>query len=183
MKCPLCSVDLKRIRYEEVAVFACEPCNGYLVGTQKVTAIKRRQMNSVDTLKEEALADGAADSRHKLKCPRCRALMHKEFSRPPLSFHLDTCRACQLTWFDAGELACVQIGHLATPKGREAARFQQRHLNMTPEEKQEFEERLAQLPAGDASLATAFARGFLASHRDFCLSWAMHHLRDDLDIC
>ena len=72
------------------------------------------------------------------------------------------CHVSQTTvnkWFDTGELACLQLAYENTPRGQDSGKFQRRHRDMTPAEKEEFARRLAELPEGDATLASAFGSG------------------------
>ncbi len=89
--------------------------------------------------------------------------MDKEIWKGAASFHIDKCRDCRFIWLDAGELARIQLQHESTPRAQEAARFQNRHRQMTPEEKRQFEHNLARLPEGDATLASAFGEGLMES--------------------
>ena len=54
------------------------------------------------------------------------------------SFHIDKCRDYEYVWFDAGELARLQLDFEATLQGQEAAYFQEQLRNMTPKETQQF---------------------------------------------
>ena len=163
MKCPVCSSDLAPSRYEGLPVFTCDNCNGYLVATRRVTDIKRRRIQSPEDLKQEALVDGHGDSEDSLRCPRCRRRMDKELWKAAASFHIDKCRDCEFVWFDAGELARSQLDYEAKPRSQEALRFQDRHRQMTPEEKRQFAQDLARLPEGDATPASAFGAALMES--------------------
>jgi len=175
MKCPVCSSGLDRSRYEGLPVFICDDCNGYLVGTRRATDINRRRAKSPEDLKQEALVDGHKDSEDGLRCPRCRRPMDKELWKESASFHIDKCRDCELVWFDAGELARLQLDYEATPRAQEASRFQNRHRQLTPEEKRQFEHNLARLPEGDATLASAFGEGLMESMGN--LAWGLRRQR------
>jgi len=89
--------------------------------------------------------------------------MDKEHWKWADSFCIDKCRDCEVVWFDAGQLARLQLEHEATPRAREASRLQNRHREMTLEEKEQFEHHLACLPEGDATLASAFGEGLMES--------------------
>jgi Zn-finger nucleic acid-binding protein len=97
--------------------------------------------------------------------------MGKELLKGSASFCIDKCPDCELVWFDAGELARLQLDYEATPREREATRFQDRHRQMNPEEKRQFEQHLARLPEGDATLASAFGQGLMESMRN--VTWAL----------
>ena len=166
MKCPVCDAELRRSAYEGLPVFCCDSCHGYLVQTNRVANIKRRREKSDAELAEETQVAGA-DSKNQLACPRCRRSMTKETAQGENVFQIDKCQTCDVVWFDPGELARLQQNYQATPRAAEALRFQQRHQNMTAEEKAEFEEDLADLPPGDASLLSAFGHGLAESWNRF----------------
>ena len=169
MKCPVCSSDLAPSRYEGLPVFTCDNCNGYLVATRRATDINRRRTRSSEDLEQEALIDAHGDSVEGLRCPRCRRSMDQELWEGASPFHIDKCRDCEFIWFDAGELARSQLDYEATPRSQEALRFQERHRQMTPEEKRQFEQDLARLPEGDATPASAFGEAFMESAKT--LAW------------
>ncbi len=166
MHCPICLFSLSRSHYEGLPVFRCDLCNGYLVATRRVSGISRCREKAPDDLKREALAVAGMESGQNLQCPRCGRPMDKDHWPRVKTFQIDKCRECELVWFDTGELARLQLEYEATPIAQEAARFQDRHRRMTPEEQQQFEENLARLPEGDASLLSAFGEGLIDSLRN-----------------
>jgi Zn-finger nucleic acid-binding protein len=125
-------------------------------------SVRRAQATSVSQLQDEVLAERRDDTDDPLKCPRCCAAMQKEFIEEPASFFIDTCRTCELVWFDGGELARLQLSYEISPKGREAAEFQRRLREMTVEEREQFERNLTLLPKGDASVLSGFGAGLLS---------------------
>jgi Zn-finger nucleic acid-binding protein len=163
MKCPNCSSDLNRSQYEGLPVFSCADCSGYLVSTRRVTHINRRRIHSADELTEEAITDVREDREHSLRCPRCMRQMDKELCDQAKSFHIDKCVDCELVWFDAGELARSQLAYESTERAQETRQFQERHLQMTSDERKEFEHNLASLPEGEASLESEFGQGLIGS--------------------
>ncbi|HUS40176.1 MAG: zf-TFIIB domain-containing protein [Pirellulales bacterium] len=171
MDCPLCSTELRRTTYEGLPLFACDTCSGYLVATNRVSAIERRREKNAEDLMQEAAPAKLKDNQEALRCPRCRGRMMKEFAKSPAEFHIDTCERCDVVWFDAGELALIQLTFEATAAGQDAARFQDRHRTMSSEEKQEFEQQLARLPHGNASLGSGFGEGFLDMFRRMGREW------------
>jgi Zn-finger nucleic acid-binding protein len=167
MKCPRCSLKLDRTSYEGLPVFICRKCDGYLIRTHHVGSIKNRQEKSADELVVEAAAAVEKRLATGLACPRCRRRMTVELAPGPIDFHLDECRECSLVWFDGGELAHVQMHYEQSDGGRDAAELRARFHNMSAERREEFERNLAELPEGDASLASAFGEGLLESLRSF----------------
>jgi len=163
MKCPACTAELVRVTYEGLPVFRCQQCCGYLVGRRRLEGIKRSRGKSVEELKQETLAESRADTEQRVRCPRCRVYMKKEFLKDPASFHIDTCASCELIWFDGGELARLQLAHEITPQAREAAEFQRRLREMSPEQRAQFEENLANLPEPESPLFGGFREAVIGS--------------------
>jgi len=62
------------------------------------------------------------------------------------SFAIDYCQRCDLFWLDAGELAKLQLLFEASESGAERQRLKERLENMTPEQRDELERRIADLP-------------------------------------
>lgn len=93
--------------------------------------------------------------------------MTQEFWDEHPSFRLDTCQSCDFVWFDPGELARIQLDYEMSPQGRDAARVQDRLQNMSPEEKEAFEDALAKLPEGDATVASVFGTSLINRFRFF----------------
>lgn len=156
MNCPVCRTPLARGSYEEIPVFRCSDCRGYLVDSQKAKTIRSRIGLSIDELKAEVLADEQPDQAALLTCPRCRRRMGKQKLRCAGEFHLDVCDECRFIWFDGGELAIWQLAHENSDQGREAAALQQRHRSMTHEERANLQERIDQLPDAPSTLQTLF---------------------------
>ena len=171
MNFPVCSSTLKRSSYEGLPVFSCAQCSGYLVATRRVVEIRRRGAKSHEHLKQDAVVEGHNDSECRLRCPRCRRPMDKEFWKGRGSFRIDKCRDCELVWFDSGELAGIQREYEATQPAQDAARFRNRLWQLTPEERRELEQNLARLPEGDATLASAFGEGLMESMVE--LAWTL----------
>ncbi len=146
MKCPSCSSTLVRTEYEGFPVFRCDGCHGYLLARRRMGSIQKKQDKSIEHLKQETLAEAGEDTKDRIPCPRCRIRMKKEFLKEPAAFHIDTCKACQLVWFDGGELARLQLSHEISDRGQEAAEMKRRHDEMTPQRREQFERDLANLP-------------------------------------
>ncbi len=163
MQCPACSAELERSLYEGLPVFCCAGCQGYLVATRRAADIARVREKSPDLLQQEATVADALDSAEVLRCPRCRRQMVKEFRKGADAFHINTCRDCQLIWFDAGELARWQLAYQSTGRSQEAASLQEKHRQMDPAAKREFEENLARLPESEGTLQSAVGEAFKES--------------------
>lgn len=152
MKCPICKVKLTRKKYEEVAIHQCGDCQGTLLKFNRLKQIENRRDKLEEELMDE-MVNSAEDSRQKLRCSGCMSTMEKRRKKiGPWDFAIDRCNKCQLIWLDAGELAKMQVIFEFSEKGEEAERFRQRLKNMTPAEKAEYEERIANLPEGNFAM-------------------------------
>ncbi|MBN2294784.1 MAG: zf-TFIIB domain-containing protein [Pirellulales bacterium] len=161
MKCPVCNSELKRLMYEGFAVFRCMNCHGYLLSDRRIESIKRSNKRGQDLLKQEVIEESGADTLEEIRCPRCRRKMKKKFIPEPASLHLDRCADCEMSWFDGGELARLQLTHEISLRGRDAAEFRRRHEEMTPQRKIEFEENLKKLDSGEEMLGQSFFKTLL----------------------
>ena len=161
MKCPVCGSELKRLMYEGFAVFRCISCHGYLLSDRRVESIKRSANRNQETLKQEVTEESGTDTLEEIRCPRCRRKMKKKFIPDPASLHVDLCKDCEMSWFDGGELARLQLTHEISGRGRDAAEFRRRHEEMTPERKAEFEKNLEKLDSGEEMLGQSFFQSLL----------------------
>ena len=57
----------------------------------------------------------------------------------------------------------IQLQFEERPQTQEVARFHDRQLHMTDEERQEFEKNLAKLPEGEATCVSGFGKGLMNS--------------------
>jgi Zn-finger nucleic acid-binding protein len=157
MKCPLCRQPFIRVRRVNFSVRHCPQCLGYLVDYDRLATIKRSTERSVEELMQEAEATAGIDSLERLRCPQCLEFMRKQLIPPPAEFHIDLCRACNLTWFDGGELASYILHYRISDQGREAEELRRRHEQMSPQRRAEFQQQLDQLPSsGDNPLDGRF---------------------------
>ncbi len=161
MKCPTCSDTLVRVKYEGFPVFRCESCFGYLVPVHRIDSFKRSRGKTIEQLKDETLGESRPDTEERIRCPRCKMVMKKEFFKDLASFHTDTCESCELIWFDGGELARLQLCYEMSPQGQDAAEFQRRLREMSPEAKAEFERNLANLPERESAVSGALRESLL----------------------
>ncbi len=170
MNCPSCYALLSPVKYEGLPVFKCSECDGYLVSNRRVDDIQRRLTKTQSELNEESRGTGTerADNPNQLLCPRCHLPMEKEIWKKQGPFQIDKCLNCDVVWFDAGELAMVQLQFEEKPQTIEIAHFQDRQLHMTDEERQEFEKNLAKLPEGEATYLSGFGQGLMGSMKSFC---------------
>ena len=147
MQCPVCEdARLAQAKYEGVPVRHCLECRGFLVLQSRADGIRQRIERPAEVLLEDAKAQLIADTRRTIRCPACRETMRKQSMPGAPQFHLDICRKCWYVWFDGGELALYQLAWEASPRGREAARMQQRHRTMSDEERGQLEADIESLP-------------------------------------
>jgi Zn-finger nucleic acid-binding protein len=162
MKCPVCSVLMTRVKYSGRPVFQCERCRGHATTEDRLAVILRSAERSVRELKEEVLsAAGTPDSEGRLRCPKCRMPMEKEFREDPALLHVDCCGRCSLVWLDAGELARCQLARRMDPQMQEALEMQRRYREMSPERRQALEEAIEKLPEPENPVAGGLREGFV----------------------
>jgi Zn-finger nucleic acid-binding protein len=154
VQCPVCDEKLTRVAYETHTVFQCPQCRGYLATKTRVSLIKSSRDLSTEALEEEAVRKEQADSATALRCPRCQGTMSKR--KMPIqaavgqSFLVDTCRRCNLVWFDGGELARLQLDHEQRPQGQEELAAQRREQTRTAAEREQFQQLLDALPRSES---------------------------------
>lgn len=150
MECPVCSVSLEHVEYENVPLRQCPECEGYLVRRNRLLLIKRSRERSQDELQQEAAEAGPADRREPVQCPRCRVRRMKK-ERIPVEdgedFHIDTCPDCEVVWFDGTELARLQLNFEKSRQAAEMFAMQQQARSRTPEDESRLRERLRELPS------------------------------------
>ncbi len=180
INCPACHCHLARTKYEGFPVFRCSGCRGYLVASPRVKDIQRRQAKRSKELIAEA-AQASNDIAYTLYCPRCHVAMRKHPLKDSHEFCIDECSYCEVIWFDAGELAILQLEHDAKPGQQSNAAFQQRIEQMTPAEIAEFEANLAKLdPGAHDSFLEAIKHGILTGLNGGGLFRSFRQLDDDL---
>ena len=169
MKCPVCkSEKLVNTQYESVPVKSCAVCEGQLVRTSRLTAIKTKREKSDEEFLNELASPNANDTEKVIFCPSClRRMTRRKESVGKQRFFVDECTKCECVWFDAGELAKIQLHYEESEQGTEMLRFHERLTNMTQEERAELDERISKLPKARildredyALLAYLWTRGF-----------------------
>jgi len=98
--CPVWQTFLKPILLQQAAVWQCASCQGVMVNS----AVLRQYLRSdvVRSFWRKAIAASATSDK---KCPSCRqSLSAFTIQCNGQTVNLDTCRHCQLVWFDKGEL-------------------------------------------------------------------------------
>lgn len=150
MDCPVCeNKELRRDRYEGVAIFRCDNCEGVLAEERRVRQIRVSHERSTAALEQEAEREDSPDSENLLHCPKCRAcrMVKEEIEverRDNASFAIDICHDCDVVWFDGGELARLQLDFEQSAQAVEAWRLRKLSEQRTPQEEKELAERIAE---------------------------------------
>lgn len=104
--CPICSTALTGASLEAIAIGYCTCCRGMSVPMRVLSTL-------VDELRSDQTGDiispptDPAELRRVVPCPNCHQPMDAHFYAGPGHIVIDSCEACNLTWFDHGELARV----------------------------------------------------------------------------
>lgn len=120
LTCPRCAAPLKALRYGPKAVWGCDGCGGCAAALPLL-----RESVARDRWKPLQRAVAAAQLPSARPCPSCRNLM---LSADAGGVTLETCRRCQLLWFDRGEAPEPKVREKPlSPEAAEAlVRFQGR---------------------------------------------------------
>ncbi|MBR7138264.1 MAG: rhomboid family intramembrane serine protease [Lentisphaeria bacterium] len=108
MKCPECGGSLERRFFKDKISFSCRTCGGSLVAVGVLRSLCRSKefVNSLWKISASApLAPGK-------KCPCCNQTMRRcclAGDNGAVTLELDLCRACQMVWFDPGELSQIAL--------------------------------------------------------------------------
>ncbi len=113
LTCPRCAAPLKALRVGPMAAWDCGGCGGRAVSTPMLrNTVPRERWKAI----QRAVVMTEAASTH--PCPSCRNPMH-EAETQGLTF--ETCRRCQLLWFDQGEAPEPEPRKRLSPEAAEAA--------------------------------------------------------------
>ena len=115
-----------------------------LLNRDRADKIEKRVNKDTESLAKEAEASDLNDTVEQIPCPACRNRMKKVLVKD-LGFHVDECNNCDQAWFDGGELARLQLAFENDPQRAEVNQMRERIKNMTPEERAEYENRIANL--------------------------------------
>ena len=147
--CPKCALPLVPEDYGGVRVMRCSQCRGTLVPRYRVEILGHRPAKDEGALKDEARSEIGADTKERIRCPKCRMFMDKQPLAPRCcDITYDYCGKCSNLWLDGGELALVQLVFQHSARGREAKEFQHRmaELELSPERRERFEAAMENLP-------------------------------------
>lgn len=121
--CPRCAAPLASRAVGDVALRSCERCDGILVPhgglLPLLQGLVERMPESfdVDAVPLEPVADKGGTA----SCPVCAKPMENHGYLETRLVYVDSCRACDVIWLDAGELRMVTLLHARTVR-HEAAR-------------------------------------------------------------
>jgi len=163
MNCPTCEAELSRTTYENQAVFQCAQCGGYLVDRQDMVVIKKYQGQTREELEAELAKHPGRERGETVKCPKCRARrmdkrnMHVGNSE---RIQLDLCPSCDVVWFDAGELARMQLHYEQSVQAVQSLAQRDADEIDDPARQAEFEKNLAALPKTQSGVSMAVSEAF-----------------------
>ncbi len=109
--CPNCSLPLQTAREREGIYFHCNQCYGRAATIQQIRRTVGDRfvsgfVRSMNTTRQPS----------QKSCPFCLSPM-KTFQLPQPPLMLDSCRACVMIWFDAGQFEQLPEGAVDTPEG------------------------------------------------------------------
>lgn len=149
IRCPACDTALTKDEFDGLPVFRCDSCLGYLIGNKRVEVIETRNFHMSHRLMQCASNAGTSDSPDRMKCPRCLRKMEKRPYRKMPEFKVDTCKHCDLIWFDAGEIEAIQLKFRDLPqptkKDRDKVESGIDVTTMTTAQREAFEAHLAEM--------------------------------------
>ena len=124
LPCPACGAALVRAPYEGISIALCDRCGGRLVTTAEIGKLLARR-EAAFTEDQKRLADLLEAGGDRLRraavlargrpgvalipCPRCAAPMMRQHYSCDYAVEVDSCRICDLTWFEKDELEALQL--------------------------------------------------------------------------
>ena len=97
LHCPRCHIELARGRNRIGPYWQCEACSGQAIMVAQVREATGREVF-------RSLWNNSTRQDHAEPCPSCeRGMLSTEVRTNGRSVELDTCRTCQLVWFDTDE--------------------------------------------------------------------------------
>ena len=144
MICPVCEQKLIQAKYADANVRECPKCQGVVLNKSRAEKISRRIDKDIPALFEEIEQATQPDTLHGIRCPGCRVPMKKTHHQT-LGIQLDECKSCGISWFDAGELAKLQLEFESREQTVELNSMRERLANMGETERKRYEQRIANL--------------------------------------
>lgn len=147
MKCPVCeSEKLLPAKYESVSVLSCNGCNGHLVRSARLSAVKNSKAEIPAKIFDDLLQPNERDTLSRISCPSCLRGMDERKKRViDHQFMINECDKCKYIWFDDGELQKFQVEYELSDQGEEMQRFRNRLENLTDKERADIDARIAKL--------------------------------------
>ena len=124
MACPSCGAGLVRAAYEGIDIAVCDRCGGRLVTTAEIGKLLARREAAFtddqqrladlleaggDRLRRAAVLARGRPGLSLIPCPRCAAPMMRRHYSYEYAVEVDSCRICDLTWFEKDELEALQL--------------------------------------------------------------------------
>ena len=110
--------------YEGIDVALCDRCGGRLVTTPEIGKLLARReaaftedqrrlagllRSGGDRLRRAAVLERGRAGVSLIRCPRCTATMMRRHYSYEYAVEVDSCRLCDLTWFEKDELEALQV--------------------------------------------------------------------------
>ena len=102
MNCPKCTSEMRTTSYKDVEYDQCKSCGGlWFDALEAEDLVEMKDAAAIDT---GDIKQGEENNRtRRIECPRCNVRMSKVRDRQQPHIQLETCFACNGTYFDAGE--------------------------------------------------------------------------------
>jgi Zn-finger nucleic acid-binding protein len=103
MRCPKCRADMEQIDYEGTEIDRCIICNGIWFDAGEIDVLKDKDAaTAIDT--GDAKVGKESNTMDNYQCPRCGGAMAKVVDPTQKHIWYETCRSCNGSYLDAGEL-------------------------------------------------------------------------------
>lgn len=102
MNCPKCSNEMRVTSYKGIEYDQCKHCEGlWFDALEAEELVEIKGAADLDT--GDAKQGAELNKTRIIECPRCNVRMSKIHDRSQPHIQLETCGACNGTFFDAGE--------------------------------------------------------------------------------
>ena len=119
MECPKCNAAMVKVTFAQIEVDRCTACKGLWFDAMEHEHLK--DINGSEQIDVGQPSASGDDTRRKLKCPACHALMINMVDHEQPHIHYESCSVCYGVFFDAGEFKTSgrdEIGVLTEAMGR-----------------------------------------------------------------
>ena len=110
IRCPKCRTDMDQVVHEGVEVDRCQRCQGLWFDAGEIEALDIKSAAAVLDTGDEATGR-QQDKLQDYDCPRCGGVMEHVHDARQSHIGFETCRDCQGSFLDAGELR--DLAHLS----------------------------------------------------------------------